>query len=347
MGDRERVMAGTGKLDPNSLTGPQKAAIFLLAMGEEFTKSFFKRLDEESIQKIGKCMADITYISAEVMDAVINEFLISFGTETSMPVSGKSFLKNVVTKTLDDDMTRKVFMAIGGDDADVPFSDLAYVPAENIANIIGGEHPQTIALILSYLPSEKAGEIMTLLPEETRADIGLRVVKIGQVPDEIIKELDEAIKKDLSKVKVASRKFDGVEALANILNQADGETEDMVLATIERDDPDLADMIRQKMFVFEDLLEVDDRSFREILKNIDNQLLVKALKTASEDMKTKIFGNLSERAAAMLKEDMEVLGPVKLREVEEAQQVIIRAAKTLEGEGKIVLAGRGREDVLV
>ena len=340
-------MAGNRKLDPDSLTGPQKAAIFLLAMGEEFTKSFFKRSDEESIQKIGKCMADITYISAEVMDAVINEFLISFGTDTNIPVSGRSFLKNVVTKTLDDEMTRKVFMAIGGDDADAPFGDLAYVPAENIANIIGGEHPQTIALVLSYLPSEKAGEIMTLLPEETRADIGLRVLRIGQVPDELINELDEAIKKDLSKVRVASRKFDGVEALANILNQADGETEDMVLANIEREDPDLADMVRQKMFVFEDLLQVDDRSFREILKNIDNQVLVKALKTASEDMKTKIFGNLSERAAAMLQEDMDVMGPVRLREVEEAQQAIIRAAKTLEGEGKIVLAGRGREDVLV
>ena len=340
-------MAGNRKLDPDSLTGPQKAAIFLLAMGEEFTKSFFKRSDEESIQKIGKCMADITYISAEVMDAVINEFLISFGTETNIPVSGRSFLKNVVTKTLDDEMTRKVFMAIGGDDADAPFGDLAYVPAENIANIIGGEHPQTIALVLSYLPSEKAGEIMTLLPEETRADIGLRVLRIGQVPDELINELDEAIKKDLSKVRVASRKFDGVEALANILNQADGETEDMVLANIEREDPDLADMVRQKMFIFEDLLQVDDRSFREILKNIDNQVLVKALKTASEDMKTKIFGNLSERAAAMLQEDMDVMGPVRLREVEEAQQAIIRAAKTLEGEGKIVLAGRGREDVLV
>lgn len=340
-------MAGNRKLDPDSLTGPQKAAIFLLAMGEEFTKSFFKRSDEESIQKIGKCMADITYIPAEVMGAVINEFLISFGTETNIPVSGRSFLKNVVTKTLDDEMTRKVFMAIGGDDADAPFGDLAYVPAENIANIIGGEHPQTIALVLSYLPSEKAGEIMTLLPEETRADIGLRVLRIGQVPDEIVNELDEAIKKDLSKVRVASRKFDGVEALANILNQADGETEDMVLANIEREDPDLADMVRQKMFIFEDLLQVDDRSFREILKNIDNQVLVKALKTASEDMKTKIFGNLSERAAAMLQEDMDVMGPVRLREVEEAQQAIIRAAKTLEGEGKIVLAGRGREDVLV
>jgi flagellar motor switch protein FliG len=316
-------------------------------MGEEFTKSVFKRLDEESIQKIGKCMANINYISAEVMDAVINEFLISFGSESSMPVSGKSFLKNVVTKTLDDDMTRKVFMAVGGYDANAPFGDLVYAPAENIANIIGGEHPQTIALILSYLPPEKAGEIMNLLPEEKRADIGLRLVRIGRVPDEIIKELDEAIKKDLSKVRVASRRFDGIEALANILNQAGGETEDMVLAKIEREDPDLAETIRKKMFVFEDLLEVDNRGFREILKSIDNQLLIKALKTASEEMKTKIFSNLSERAAVMLKEDMEVMGPVRLREVEDAQQAIIRTAKTLEGEGKIVLAGRGREEVLV
>jgi flagellar motor switch protein FliG len=340
-------MAGSKELAPDSLTGPQKAAIFLLVMGEEFTKSVFKRLDEESIQKIGKCMANINYISAEVMDAVINEFLISFGSESSMPVSGKSFLKNVVTKTLDDDMTRKVFMAVGGYDANAPFGDLVYAPAENIANIIGGEHPQTIALILSYLPPEKAGEIMNLLPEEKRADIGLRLVRIGRVPDEIIKELDEAIKKDLSKVRVASRRFDGIEALANILNQAGGETEDMVLAKIEREDPDLAETIRKKMFVFEDLLEVDNRGFREILKSIDNQLLIKALKTASEEMKTKIFSNLSERAAVMLKEDMEVMGPVRLREVEDAQQAIIRTAKTLEGEGKIVLAGRGREEVLV
>ena len=340
-------MAGSKELAPDSLTGPQKAAIFLLVMGEEFTKSVFKRLDEESIQKIGKCMANINYISAEVMDAVINEFLISFGSESSMPISGKSFLKNVVTKTLDDDMTRKVFMAVGGYDANAPFGDLVYAPAENIANIIGGEHPQTIALILSYLPPEKAGEIMNLLPEEKRADIGLRLVRIGRVPDEIIKELDEAIKKDLSKVRVASRRFDGIEALANILNQAGGETEDMVLAKIEREDPDLAETIRKKMFVFEDLLEVDNRGFREILKSIDNQLLIKALKTASEEMKTKIFSNLSERAAVMLKEDMEVMGPVRLREVEDAQQAIIRTAKTLEGEGKIVLAGRGREEDLV
>ena len=138
-----------------------------------------------------------------------------------------------------------------------------------------------------------------------------------------------------------------MEAVAGILNQVDVETEEFVLSNIEKEDGDLADLIRRKMFVFEDLLEVDDRSFREILKNIDNQLLIKALKTASEEMKQKIFGNLSERAAGMLKEDMEIMGPVRLKEVEEAQQAIIRAAKTLEGDGKIVLVGRGKEDILV
>ncbi|MBW1715338.1 MAG: flagellar motor switch protein FliG [Deltaproteobacteria bacterium] len=340
-------MAINRQPDPKSLTGPQKAAIFLLAMGEEFSKSFFKRLDEESIQKIGRCMADITYVHSDVLDAVLKEFLTGFGNETNTPVSGRSFLKKVVAKSLDDETARKVFKAIGDEGASTPFSDLAYISAENLVNIIEGEHPQTIALILSYLPNEKAGEILSLLPEEIKPDVALRIVQIKEVPNDIIMELDDAIKKDLSKVKGASRKFDGVEALANILNRVDGQTEEFVLSTIEKDDGDLAEMIRQKMFVFEDLLEVDDRSFREILKNIDNQLLVKALKTASEEMKQKIFGNLSERAAGMLKEDMEIMGPVRLKEVEEAQQAVVKAAKTLEGEGKIVLVGKGKEDVLV
>jgi flagellar motor switch protein FliG len=340
-------MAINRQPDPESLTGPQKAAIFLLAMGEEFTKSFLKRLDEGSIQKIGSCMAEITYIPSDVLDAVLTEFLTSFRNEANISVSGRSFLKTVVAKSLDDETARKVFEAIGDEGANTPFSNMAYIPAEKVVNIIKEEHPQTIALILSYLPHEKAGEILNLLPEEIKPDIALRIVQIGQVPDDIVMELDEAIKKNLSKVGGTSRKFDGVEALAGILNQVGGETEEFVLSNIEKEDGDLADLIRQKMFIFEDLLEVDDRSFREILKNIDNQLLIKALKTASEEMKQKIFGNLSERAAGMLKEDMEVMGPVRLKEVEEAQQAIIRAAKTLEGEGKIVLVGKGKEDVLV
>jgi flagellar motor switch protein FliG len=334
------------RLTPDNLTGPQKVAIFLLAMGEEFTTAFFKTLDEENIKKIGRHMSEINYISSDILNAVLREFITNFGDEANISVSGMAFLEDVVLKTLDEDTARQVFKAIGSERANIPFSDLTSIPPDNLVSLIKGEHPQTIALILSYLTQEKAAEVLRLLPEEIKADVALRVVHIGQVQDDIIRELDNAIKADLSKVEIVTRKFDGVEVLANILNEVDGKTEEAVLSHIEQKNGDLAEMIRQKMFVFEDLLQIDDRSFREILKNIDNQTLMKALKTASEDMKEKIFHNLSERAAEMLREDMEVMGPVRLREVEEAQQMIIKTAKRLEEEGKIVL-GKGKEDVFV
>jgi flagellar motor switch protein FliG len=213
-------------------------------------------------------------------------------------------------------------------------------------SIIQGEHPQTIALILSYLPNEKAAEVIALFSEELMTDISLRLLQIGQVDQETVSELDEIIRKDLSKIGTASRKFDGIEKLADILNEVDGKTEETVLSHIENEDGELAAMLRQKMFVFEDLLQLDNKNFRDILQNVDNQMLIKALRTASEDMKEKIFGNLSERAAEMLREDMEILGPIKLSEVEEAQQELIKTAKRLEAEGRIVLT-KGKEDIFV
>jgi flagellar motor switch protein FliG len=336
-----------GRMHPENLTGPQKAAIFLLAMGEEFTSTFFKELDEKSIKRIGMYMSQITFLPSDVLQAVMNEFLTNFDNDINLAVSGRDFLEQVVTRTLDEETARDVFKVIGNKDANVPLSDLVYVPADSLVNLIKGEHPQTIAVILSYLPQEKAAEILALLPVEIKADVGLRIVKIGQVQDDVLRELDESIKKDLSRVGVASKKVDGVETLANILNEVDRTTEDDVLSHIESEDTDLAEKIRQKMFVFEDLLQVDDRGFREILKNIDNPLLVKALKTASDEMKQKVFNNLSERATEMLKEDMEVVGPIRLREVEEAKQQIIRNAKKLEAEGKIALGGKGKEEAFV
>ena len=337
-------MAGDN-LNPEKLTGPQKAAIFLLAMGEEFTTSFFKELDEKSIQRVGKYMADITYVSSDIVNRVTSEFLKNFNSDVNLAVSGKDFLQQVVSKTLDEETAREVFKVIGNESTGTPFADLAYLPADKLFNVIKGEHPQTIALILSYLPHEKSAEILNLLPEGDKADIALRIVTIGQVQDELIREVDEAMKNDLSKIGTATRKFDGVEILASILNEVGGDAEEGILSHIEKENSDLADRIRQKMFVFEDLLQVEDRSFREILQNVDNQGLAKALKTATEELKQKIFTNLSERAADMLKEDMEIMGPVRLKEVEDAQQNILRITKKLEAEGKIALAGS--EDVFV
>ena len=334
------------KLNVDKLTGPQKAAIFFLAMGEEFSTSFFKQLDEASIKKIGKYMSEISYIPSDVLGTVMDEFLTNFQTESDVVVSGENFLKQVVNKSLDKESAREVFKVIGEKGGSAPFSDLSYIPVEKLINIIQGEHPQTIALILSYLPYEKAAEVLKTFSEDLKTDVALRLVQIGQVDVEIVNELDKVIKHELSKIGGATRQCDGIETLANILNQVDGATEEAVLSHIENEDSELADLVRQKMFVFEDLIQLENRHFRDILQNVDNQLLIKALKTTSDEMKEKVFSNLSERASEMLKEDMEVMGPVKLSEVEDAQQEIIKIAKRLESEGRIVLS-KGGDDVFV
>lgn len=334
-------------LAPKNLSGPQKAAIFLLIMGEEFTISFFKKLDQRSIKQLGKHMSEISYISAEVLNTVMAEFSKNFRSDANMAVSGREFLEEVVSNTLDPETAREVFKVIGDPGDIIPFEELIDVPADNLVNIIVGEHPQTISLILTHLPQEKAAAILNLLPETIKADVALRILTIGKVQDDLVRDLDEALKKDLGKVGIATKEFDGVETLANILNEVDGQTEEYLMSQIEEEDSDLAEAIRQKMFVFEDLLQVDTRSFREILQNVDNDTVAKALKTSSEGLKEMIFSNLSERASEMLREDMEVMGPVRLKEVEESQQTILRVAKRLEQEGTIVLGSKGKEDIFV
>lgn len=339
-------MMTTQKLNPKKLTGPQKAAVFFLSMGEEFTTQFFKKMDENSIKKIGKYMSEITYISSDVLNTVMQEFVTNFKNEQDLLISGKDFLEQVVNRTLDKETAREVFKVIGSKGNMVPFSDLTYIPSEDIFAKIQGEHPQTTALVLSYLPHEKSAEVLSLFPGELKADLALRIAQIGQVDEEIVHELDEIMKQEISKIGVTTRRFDGVEKLANILNEVDGATEEAVLSFIENEDNDLAEAVRQKMFVFEDLLQIDDKNFRNVLQNVNNEILAKALRTASDDIKEKIFKNLSARATEMLREDMEVMGPVKLADVEEAQQEIIKVAKKLEAEGKVVLA-KGKEDVFV
>jgi flagellar motor switch protein FliG len=335
------------QLSYDSLNGIQKASIMLLALGEDFTSSIFKKMDEKTIKEVGKHMSDISYIPSNVLNSVIDEFLKTFDSDHNLCVSGKSFLKDVVNKSLDENTAREVCKSIDHDSSGNPFGELAYLPSQNLVNMLEGEHPQTIALILSHLSNDKAAEVLCLFPDDIKASIAYRILLIGDVQDDVMRDLEELIKKDTANFGSSARKFDGLETLANILNEVDSNTEDNVLSFIETEDNELADMIRQKMFVFEDLILVDDKSFREILQNVENDIVVKALKTASDEMKEKIFKNLSERASDMLREDLEVLGPVRLAEVEENQQKIIKVAKKLEADGRIVLAGKGKDDVFV
>jgi len=328
------------QLQAGELNGYQKAAIFLVSAGEEFTTYFMKTLDKQTIRKIGQCMPEISNISTEVVNGVMDDFLKTYNQTDTLMISGKEFFASAVRETLGDDDA-------GLDLENEPFDNLVHLSPEQLTTAIRAEHPQTIALILSYVSDRKAAEVLHLLPEDIRIEVAYRLTDLGDVPMEFVRELDQTIQKNLIATGTSSREFDGIEALASILNQVDGTTEENIMAYLEKQDADLAQSVRQKMFVFEDLIEFDNKNFREILQNVDSQLLIKALKTASEELTEKVFQNLSQRAAEMLREDMEVMGPVRLRDVEQAQMEILSAAKRLEAEGRVIFPGKGKEDVLV
>ena len=334
-------------LDPKSLSGAQKAAVFLLLMGEEYTSELFKKLDEDEVRILASNMTEIQYVPPEVTKAVMQEF--AEGVETNqLMVKGDAFLKTLMDLGLDEDKAATVYQEIERGQKNVPFNYLEQMDTKDIITLIKGEHPQTIALILVHLRSERAAEILGGMPKEMQSVLALRVAEINRIPQEVVKEVDEALRKELT-LRGDSRggkKLGGVNALADVLNEVDKDTEENVLTAIEEERPEIAEEIRQLMFVFEDLMKVDDRGMREILKQVESSQLAIALKTASDELREKIFGNLSSRAGEMLKEDMEVMGPVKLSEVESAQQNMIRIARELEAEGKVVLA-KGKEDVLV
>ncbi|MGQ9848296.1 MAG: flagellar motor switch protein FliG [Bacteroidales bacterium] len=219
---------------------------------------------------------------------------------------------------------------------------------KTVANFLRNEHPQTIALILIHLEPAQMSEIISEFPESLQADVIYRIAELEDIPPGIVEEIDQALKAEVSTLKgYRGQRRGGVQIVAEILNQMDGTKENAILTEIESKKQGLADEIRKLMFVFEDLIQIDDRSLMTILKEINNETLMMALKTASEELKEKIFKNMSERAAQMLKEDLEVMGPVRLKDVEAAQQSILQVAKKLESEGKIILLARGKEEVFV
>ena len=334
-------------IDPKKLSGPEKAAVFLLSLGESEASQIFKKLTDMEIKKIAAVMAQFDKVAPEVADAIAEEFVGRVENKDSLNVRGDNFFKSVVGTAFDKKDADKIFRFLEGEEEGRPFQWSHDVDAGVIKEQIAGEHPQTIAMILAHLPAEKAAEVLSALPEDKKGDIAIRIVKLGQVPMEVIREVDKTLRMELSQVKSSNTEIGGVDAVVDILNSLDRASEDIIMETIEEDHNEMANEIREKMFVFEDLAKVDDRGMREILKKVENQQLALAMKTATEEMKQKILGNLSQRAAEMLMEDLEVMGPVRLAEVEEAQQAIIRAAKELEAEGNIVLGGKGKEDVLV
>jgi flagellar motor switch protein FliG len=334
-------------LNPQKLTGTEKAAIFLFYMGEEYTSMVFNKLRSEEISKIACAMAKIDEISPEALNAVRDEFSLLFEDTDRLLVGGENFLKNVIAKSISKENATAIFKELEKSKREQPFKWSRNINISTLTGYLQSEHPQTIAMVLANLPPEISAKIMVALPEEKKGDLALRIAQLGQIPEEVIREVDEAIKNELGSIATGKAKGGGIRVLADILNNVDKATEDTVMEIIEEEQEEMAAEIRKLMFVFEDLITVDDRGIREILKKIESSQLTLALKTASDDLNKKILGNLSTRVAEMLLEDLEVMGPVRLSEVEQAQQEIVNAAKELEADGTITLGRKGANEILV
>lgn len=334
-------------IDPEKMTGSQKSAVFLLSMGEEYASSIIERMNDKEIRDIAFEMSKIDFITPEMLAAVSEDFITRFEGETKMVVEGGSFFKRMVSKSLDDDKARAVMDDIENRRRAMPFVWSRDVNIATLAAYVEGEHPQTIAMLLAHMPSEISSELLMAVPDDKKGDVALRVARLGQISEDVVRDVDRALKNELAGAVGPGGKAGGLQVLVDIINGVDKSTEDVVMEFVEEDSAEMANDIRNMMFVFEDMVAIDDRAMREILKKVEGQQLTYALKTATDEMKDKIFSNLSQRAGEMLKDDLDTMGPVRLAEVEEAQQAVVRAAKELEADGTIVLGGKGKEDVLV
>jgi flagellar motor switch protein FliG len=325
------------------LSGYEKAAIFLSSLGEDTAAEVLKGLDVKDISKISLQMTRLKTVKREVIDNVLKEVSDSVS-KGDLRVGGEEFVKKMLNKGLGEDGASKI-MELASKEG--PLESLRWVDAKTLVNFLVTEHPQTIALIICMLEPVQAAEVLQSLPEAIKSDVAMRIATTERIPEHAIAELKEVLQGQLDMGGSKGQKMGGSKTLAEILNQCDRSTEQNVLGKIEEQNNVLADSIRKLMFVFDDLVKVDERGIQQILKETSTEELSLALKTASEALKEKIFKNMSSRAAEILKEDMQTKGPVKVSDVEKAQQNIVKVARKLEAEGKLILAGRGGEEVVV
>ncbi len=334
-----------------NLAGPQKAAIFLLAMGEEFTTEVFRLLQEAEIKELARQMTGVEPVSPDVVEGLVTEFrgFTSSGSIRGLAVDGNEFFKKAVANAFKGERAQTILEEIEQEWKLSFFQKIRKLDPATIANFIKTEHPQTIALILAHLEQPLAAGVIMGLPDNLKADVLMRIALLEKVNPEVIEEVDKALQEELTLIGgvEGSRAIGGIQTAAEILNQTDRSTEATIIEQIEEIRQDLAEEIRKRMFIFEDLLEVDDRSIMAILKEVSSDELKLALKTSTDELREKIFSNMSLRAADMLKEDLELAPPARLRDVELAQQAIIKVAKRLETEGKVVLHAKAAEDVFV
>ena len=329
-------------------TGIQKAAILLIALGPERSADIFKHLKEDEIEELTLEIANTRSVSPQVKEDVLNEFYQICLAQQYIAEGGIGYAKELLDKALGEDRAKEVITKLTASLQVRPFEFVRKTDPSQLLNFIQDEHPQTIAMILSYLTSAQAALVIGALPPEKQADVAKRIAMMDRTSPDVIKEVERVLEKKLSSlVNQDYTIVGGVDAIVNILNTVDRTTEKHIMESLEIEEPELADEIRKKMFVFEDILLLDDRAIQRVLRDVDNADLGVALKAANEEVQNVIFKNLSKRLAAMIKEDMEFMGPVRMKDVEEAQQKVVSVIRKLEDAGEIVISRGGGDEIVV
>ena len=329
-------------------TGIQKAAILLIALGPERSADIFKHLKEDEIEELTLEIANTRSVSPQVKEDVLNEFYQFCLAQQYISEGGIGYAKELLDKALGEDRAKEVITKLTASLQVRPFEFVRKTDPSQLLNFIQDEHPQTIAMILSYLTSAQAALVIGALPPEKQADVAKRIAMMDRTSPDVIKEVERVLEKKLSSlVNQDYTIVGGVDAIVNILNTVDRTTEKHIMESLEIEEPELADEIRKKMFVFEDILLLDDRAIQRVLRDVDNADLGVALKAANEEVQNVIFKNLSKRLAAMIKEDMEFMGPVRMKDVEEAQQKVVSVIRKLEDSGEIVISRGGGDEIVV
>ncbi|MEW6658356.1 MAG: flagellar motor switch protein FliG [Thermodesulfobacteriota bacterium] len=336
-------------LKPDKLSGADKAALLLLSLGEANAGEILKRLDDKEVQILGRRISTLDVVPTKQLATILDEFYRMMEAPEALVVRGDQFFKNTISRTMDMKRQQDLIDNLDLDTSPEFFQKIKKLDSRTVASYLRNEHPQTVALVLAHLERPQAGAVLSQFPENLQMEVVRRVANLDQVSPAIIEEIDNALKDEISLVEeVGGRAIGGAQSVAEILNQMERSVETSILKRLEEEDYEaLAEDIRRYMFTFEDLLGVEDRGIMSLLKEVNTQELALALKAASEDLREKFFRNMSTRAAEMLREELEIMGPARLRDVEAAQQKIIQTAKRLEAEGQMVLAGKGSEDVFI
>lgn len=330
------------------LSGRQKAANFLIYLGPEKSAQLFKHLNEEEIEQLTLEIANVRQVPKDKIDDIYREFYEMALASQYIGQGGISYAREVLERAYGEEKTVEIISRISASLQVRPFDFMRKTEPQQLLNFIQSEHPQTIALILAYLEPEKASIILSALPPERQSEVAKRIAIMDTTSPDVIKEVERVLERKLSSIAPQElTNAGGIKSVVEIINRVDRGTEKTIMEALEVQDPELAEEIKKLMFVFEDIVMIDDRSVQRVLREVESQDLALALKGASSEVSQKIFNNMSQRAADMLREDIEFMGPVRLRDVEEAQQRIVNIIRKLEDTGEIVVARGGGDEVIV